>query len=197
MIYSNRVLKANKKIMDLGVCYELGMGEKGQGRKFMELTCYKDTEVQKGMNLEYTIIIANDGKPKIVRKSEKKLYMLLSAEGGYTKRGNGTIEVLSSQKRKFKILARGNGADGTVEEKIGFWDCILLEVPLTDVIVRVHNSGEGYGIPSELYLINNGNVYKCHINELKECCKSLGIEVPCKVIEEDGKLRYGNDWTTL
>lgn len=122
--------------------------------------------------------------------------MMLSAEGGYTRRGNGTIKVLSSQKDKFEVMARGNGADGDAG-RIGYWDCLLLKAPDTDAIVRVRTSGAGYGTPSDLYVIHESAVYHCHLAELEECCEALGIEVPCEVVNGDDGIQFGNDWITL
>ena len=72
----------------------------------------KDTTIKSGMNPDYTIGTTKSGKPRLNKKADNTLYMMLSAEGGYTRRGNGTINVLSSQKDKFEVIARGNGADG-------------------------------------------------------------------------------------
>ena len=67
---------------------------------------------QKGMNPDFTIGTTKSGKPRINKNADDTLYMMLSAEGGYTRRGNGTIKVLTSQKEKFEVMARGNRADG-------------------------------------------------------------------------------------
>ncbi len=196
MLYTNRNLEATERTMDFGPIYQIGMGEIGRGRKFMALTCPKDTKIEKGLNPDFTIGTTKSGKPRINKKADNTLYMMLSAEGGYTRRGDGTIKVLESQREKFEVMARGNGADGDAG-RIGFWDCMLLKAPNTDAIVRVRTSGAGYGTPSDLYVIHEGAVYHCHLAELEECCESLGIDVPCELVNGDDGLQFGNDWITL
>ena len=196
MLYANQKMEATERTMEFGTIYQIGMGEIGRGRKFMTLTCPKDTTIESGMNTDYTIGTTKSGKPRLNKKSDNTLYMMLSAEGGYTRRGNGTIKVLSSQKDKFEVMARGNGADGDAG-RIGFWDCLLLKAPDTDAIVRVRTSGAGYGTPSDLYVIHEGAVYHCYLADLEECCESLGIEVPCEVVNGDDGIQFGNDWITL
>ena len=36
-----------------------------------------------------------------------------------------------------------------------------------------------------------------YISELEECCEALGIEVPCKLVNNYGELQFGDDWITL
>ena len=196
MLYSNQTLKATERKFDFGIIHQIGMGEHGRGRKFMALTCPENSIIKKGLNQDYTIGKTKSGKPKVIKKFDETLYMLLSAEGDYTRRGNGTIMVLANQKDKFEVLSRGNGADGEAG-RIGFWVCMLLQVPNTDAIIRVRTSGAGYGTPSDLYVIHHGNVYHCHITELEECCESLGTEVPCKIVNTEDGLHFGKDWIIL
>lgn len=196
MLYANQKMEATERTMEFGTIYQIGMGEVGRGRKFMALTCPKDTKIEKGLNPDFTIGTTKSGKPRINKKADNTLYMMLSAEGGYTRRGNGTIKVLESQREKFEVIARGNGADGDAG-RIGFWDCMLLKAPNTDAIVRVRTSGSGYGTPSDLYVIHENAVYHCHLDELEECCEALGIEVPCKMENGDDGIQFGNDWITL
>lgn len=119
---------------------------------------------------------------------------MLSAKGGYTRRGNGTIHVLKKQKENFKVIACGNGADGAAG-KIGFWECALLKAPMTDAIIRVRTSGAGYGTPSDLYVIHEGHVYHTIPEELHECCETLGIELPCSI--KDGRNLNNEEWDRI
>ena len=112
MLYSNKRVGATERTMEFGTIYQIVVGESGRGRRFMALTCPKDTTIESGMNPNYTIGTTKSGKPRLNKKADNTLYMMLSAEGGYTRRGNGTIKVLSSQKDEFEVMARGNGADG-------------------------------------------------------------------------------------
>lgn len=93
-------------------------------------------------------------------------------------------------------MARGNGADGDAG-RIGYWDCLLLKAPNTDAIVRVRTSSSGYGTPSDLYIIHQNNVYHCTLEDLDDCCESLGIEIPCEVVNDEDGTHFGNDWVTL
>lgn len=198
MIYSNQDVEAIDRELDFGTIYQIVLGELGRGRKLMTLTCPKETEISLGMNLEFTIGTTKSGRPRINKKTDKELYMLLSAEGGYTRRGNGTIKVLESQKENFEVLSRGNGADGDAG-RIGYWDCMLLRVknPNIDSIIQVRTSGAGYGTPSDLYVIHEGAVYHCYLSELEECCEALGIDIPCDIIDGNNGVQFGNDWITL
>ena len=196
MIYTNQALETFAKEMDFGTIYQVAMGETGRGRKLMALTCPKDTKIAKGMNPELTIGTTKSGKPRINKQADNTLYMLLSAQGGYTRRGDGFIQVPTRQKDLFQILARGNGADG-MAGRVGFWDCLLLKAPSTNAVVRVRTSGGGYGTPSDIYVIHEGDVYHCYLTDLEECCDSLGIEVPCEFVADSSGLHFGDDWVTL
>ena len=195
MIFSNKELVAVEKNFEFGKIYQVGMGERGRGRCYMALTCPKDTIINVGLNPELTIGPTKSARPRIKRMVDDTLYMMLSAEGGYTRRGNGTIKVLESQIDEFEVLAAGNGADGDAG-RIGYWDCMLLKAPRNG-IVRVRTSGAGYGTPSDLYVIHKNEVYHCYLWHLEECCESLGIEVPCAIEYDVEGCRFGNDWVTL
>lgn len=196
MLYSNEKLETIEKTLDFGTIYQVGMGETGRGRRFMALTCPKNAKIDKGLNTGYTIGITKSGKPRINKKTDNTLYLMLSAEGGYTRRGNGTIKVLESQKKDFEVMARGNGADGAAG-RIGYWDCMLLKAPNTDAIVCVRTSGSGYGTPSDLYVIHENAVYHCYLSELEECCETLGIDIPCEIVRNEDGIHFANDWVTL
>jgi len=195
MLYSNQDLESHEREMEFGKIYQLSMGEIGRGRRLMAVTCPKGTNIKSGMNQDYTIGTTKSGKPRLNKMTDNALYMMLSAQGGYTRRGNGTIRVLASQKEEFEVMARGNGADGAAG-KIGYWDCLLLKAPQNG-IVQVRTSGGGYGTPSDLYLIHKGNVYHCHLDDLADCCDALDIDVPCEIVEERDGIQFGNDWVTL
>ena len=184
MIYSNIETRPTEKEMDWGILTQIEVGEYGRGRRMMCLPCRNDIEIKKGMNADITIGLTKNGRPRINKGTDSNLYMLLSSEGGYTRRGDGTIKVLKSQKQEFEVLARGNGADGAAG-RIGTWDCMLVKVPLTNAVVRVRTSGGGYGRPSDLYFIHEGKVYHCLPEDREECCEALGIEVPFTMNEDN------------
>ena len=161
MLYSN----VDNKTKELTINdYVIQLGEEGRGRKMLTLPAPAKTQIDKGENAGMTIGTTRSGRPRIIAGKDNALYLLLSAEGGYTRRGNGTIEVLKGHEQDVTVLARGNGADGAAGN-VGYWDCMLLKVnvPNTEIIVRT--SGGGYGIPSDLlrfrgllYVIRNGKV---------------------------------------
>ena len=196
MLFSNVKVSAQERKMDFGVIFQIALGESGRGRKLLALTCPQGCEVKAGANPGYTIGITRSGKPRIVAVRDSDLYLLLSAEGGYTRRGNGTIQVLAAHKEEFAVLARGNGADGDAG-RIGFWDCLLLKAPKNG-IVRVRTSGAGYGTPSDLYVILDGSVYHCTVDDIESLCESIGIEPPCHLYYKDGSLHLVSDeWAVL
>lgn len=197
MLYSNRKLKAEERVMTFGTIYQVAMGESGRGRKMMALTCPKDTIIERGLNKNLTIGKTKTGRPRINKLEDKELYLLLSSEGGYTRRGNGTIRVLKDKIDQFEIMARGNGADGDAG-RVGYWDCMLLKVNgMVDNIIRVRSSGEGYGTPSDLYIIHKNEVYHCYLEDLEDCCDTLGIEIPCDIICTVDGFKFGDDWRIL
>lgn len=196
MIYSNTQVEAQERTFEFGTIHQVCLGEIGRRRKLMALTCPKDLTIESGINKEISISTTRSGKPRISKITEDTLYMLLSSEGGYTRRGDGTIKVLKKERDKFEILARGNGADGDAG-RIGSWSCMLLKVLSTDAIVRVRTSGGGYGTPSDLYLIHNGEIYHCHIDELQDYCDGLDIDLPCEIILDNNGLKFGDDWIDL
>lgn len=182
MIYSNVTRKPNKREFEWGTIFQIAVGEEGRGRKLLALTCSELTMINKGENPDYTIGLTRTGRPRIDKNQSDELFFLLSSQGGYTRRGNGTIQVLKSQKENFEVLARGNGADGDAG-RIGYWDCVLFKVkdPKKNTIIRVRSSGRGYGTPSDLIVLNDGKLYSCTTETLHELCDTLDIDMPCKV----------------
>lgn len=198
MIYANRTFKATDREMDWGTLHQITMGEHGRGRKLVALTCPADIEeITVGLHKDLTIGSTKSGNPRIIKASDDKLCMLLSAEGRYTRRGNGTIQVLQSDTDKYSVLRRGNGADGDAG-RIGYWDCMVVEAPRDHGIIKVRTGGAGYGIPADIYIINEGEVYKCKLDTIEDCCENLGIDVPCKMERDQNRnLVFGDDWIIL
>lgn len=107
MIYANRTFKATDREMDWGTLHQITMGEHGRGRKLVALTCPADIEeITVGLHKDLTIGSTKSGNPRIIKASDDKLCMILSAEGRYTRRGNGTIQVLRSDMDKYSVLRR-------------------------------------------------------------------------------------------
>ena len=197
MLYCNKSVKSVIREFDFGQISQLCLGEKGRGRRLLVLTSPEGVEL-KSNSLEKRLTIGStkSGKPRIINKIEDELYMILSAEGGYTRRGNGNIRVLKNAKDQFEILGRGNGADGDAG-RIGYWDVLLLKAPKNGV-VRVRTSGAGYGTPSDLYVIKDNIPYHCTLETLEECCEMIGADMPfIPDKDDDGNLVYNDEWTIL
>lgn len=198
MLYANVSVKSEEKEFDFGVISQVALGEKGRGRRLLALTCPEGTELKKNSLVEgLSIGLTKSGKPRIIRKNDDELYLLLSAEGGYTRRGNGTIKVLKNHQEEFEVLSRGNGADGDAG-RIGYWDVVLVRAPQNGII-RVRTSGAGYGTPSDLFVIKDGKVYHCHLDTLEECCETIDMELPfVPTKDEYGDFAYNSEeWATL
>lgn len=193
MIYADRELKCTDRDMDFGTIHQITMGEHGRGRRLMALTCPDGTALKKGENDDFVIGMTKSGKPRINEGRGDSLYMLLSSKGGYTRRGDGTIQVPAGKEDEYALLMTGNGADGAAG-RIGTWDCALIKAP-ENGIIRVRSSGAGYGTPSDLYLINEGKVYHCEPQELEDLCDSLDIDMPCTV-DKEGNL-FSREWKIM
>lgn len=146
MIFSNTFCKSEPKEMEFGTIHQIILGESGRGRKEIRLTCPENTVIQIGGNKDLSIGQTKSGRPRIVQQRDEKTYLLLSTRGGYTRRGNGWVGAWKENKATYKVLAKGNGADGAAG-RIGYWDVMLLELvgePSNDWL-RIRTSGGGYG----------------------------------------------------
>ena len=194
MLYSNRNLESEVRQFDWGTIFQVALGEHGRGRKLLTLTCPADTEIKSGINEEYSIGSTKSGKPRIVKKKDNELYMILSSEGGYTRRGDGTIKVLVKDSKNIEVLARGNGADG-LAGRIGTWDCVLIHLEGNlETVVQVRTSGAGYGTPADLYVVKENKVYHCTIETIEDCCEAIDMELPFKVLDDSFDKE---EWLTL
>ena len=194
MLYSNRNLESEARQFDWGTIFQVALGEHGRGRRLLTLTCPEDTEIKSGINEEYSIGSTKSGKLRIVKKKDNELYMILSSEGGYTRRGDGTIKVLVKDSKNIEVLARGNGADG-LAGRIGTWDCVLIHLEGNlETVVQVRTSGAGYGTPADLYVVKENKVYHCTIETIEDCCEAIDMELPFKVLDDSFDKE---EWLTL
>lgn len=194
MLYSNRNLESEARQFDWGTIFQVALGEHGRGRRLLTLTCPEDTEIKSGINEEYSIGSTKSGKPRIVKKKDNELYMILSAKGGYTRRGDGTIKVLVKDSKNIEVLARGNGADG-LAGRIGTWDCVLIHLEGNlETVVQVRTSGAGYGTPADLYVVKEDKVYHCTIETIEDCCEAIDMELPFQIL---GDTFDKEEWLTL
>ena len=178
MLYSNVNLKAEERKFDFGTIYQVSAGEKGRGRKLLTLTCPKDVVVpEEKLVKELTVGMTKSGKPRLFAKKDGDMYLLLSAQGGYTRRGCGTLYTLAGHLGDVSVLASGNGADGDAG-RIGFWDVLLLKVNVPETVIRVRTSGAGYGTPSDFYLVKNGSVFHATTDTVGDMYDALGLDMP-------------------
>lgn len=85
MIYTNTKFPVIEKTLPWGVLNCLFMGEEGRGRKFYLLP--SEYPLEKGINLGLKIGLTKSGKPRVVKGEDEKTFLILSSEGGYTRRG--------------------------------------------------------------------------------------------------------------
>lgn len=146
MIYSNRKYIAEAVEMDFGTLHQIALGEKGRGRKEIRITCPAGCVVEEGLNVGLTIGLTKSGRPRINAQKDGTLYLLLSTQGGYTRRGGGEAYKWVGNTATYEKLAEGNGADGDAG-RIGQWYCYLIKVsgtPENDWICLKIGGGRGY-----------------------------------------------------
>lgn len=159
MLFTNTKLVSKSKEMEFGTLHQITVGESGRGRKEIRLACPENTVLEIGCNHDYTIGMTRSGKPRIDKKTDNKKFFLISTEGGYTRRGDGWVGSWNQNKGEYRVLAKGNGADGAAG-RIGYWDVLLIELigdmPQNDWI-RIRTSGGGYGTdPQWLHISPKG-----------------------------------------
>lgn len=191
-LFNTRDLEAEAQTFDFGTIYQVALGEKGRGRKLLSLTCPEGTKIKRGQTYDLTIGQTKSGKPKIVKKETDELYMLLSSEGGYTRRGDGIVYVLKGA--NVEVLTRGNGADG-MAGRIGTWDAVLVKVT-GDAVFRIRTSGGGYGVPSTIVVVKNNNVVGSFpITEADKYYDNVDEAIPWN--EDDEGHLITSEWTAL
>ena len=138
------------------------------------MTCPEDTEIKSGINEEYTIGSTKSGKPRIVKKKDNELYMLLSSQGGYTSKGDGTINVLVKDSENIDVLERGNGEDG-LAVKVGSWDVLLIKIKTNSrIYFWINKSGSAQ---PEFLVVENKKVIEDFDEEIKKEFFNLGVNV--------------------
>lgn len=178
MIYTNVNLKAEQRDFDFGSIHQVHIGEFGRGRKAVALTCPSDFCAEKNTSTEeFTVTTTKSGKPRISKvdpsSSDDAVYLLLSSERGYTRRGNGYIAVLSKQYQNgVTVVARGNGADGDAG-RIGTWAAALLKVT-EDALIVIYYAGCS---DTDYIVVHDKKVYKVNPDVYEECCEALGIDM--------------------
>ncbi len=175
MLYTNQK-KAVKEIdMSFGTITGITIGEYGRGRREVFLPTPKGVEGEiDGLREDLTIGVSKSGRPRINRANDGELYVILTSERGYTRRGCGCIKIPKAQ--KIELIARGNGADGDAG-RIGSWDVVILKAHEGDVF-RVTWGGFNYGYPATFYVVHQGKIYAADQPEVEDLYENLGIEIP-------------------
>jgi len=178
MIYSNVKLIPEKLQMSFGELLACRLGERGRGRKEIILPVKFDAVVGEPLELEgLSIGQSTTGKPTLIKRTDDKLFLIISSYGGYTRRGNGRIYKIEGE---FKMLAFGNGADGDAG-RIGDWEVEIYEAPKKGIL-RVKYSGqhEGGVDPeyNEILFIDGGHVDAVMLSEMEAYCDMKGIALP-------------------
>lgn len=198
MIYSNQEVHSTFEMTAKGIEYYVLLGEEGRGRRQIKLNCVQATVIKKGMNPELTIGLLK-GKTYVLPKQDRNLYIILSSEGGYTSRSDGSVLVQASDLGKVHVLTRGNGGDG-VDVKVGNWDCLLLKVrnPAEKLLLQVRPAGMDKEFPQTVYMLEEWEVYSYDANMLKRASELLQLSATAEINRmNDAPLTFGKEWIKL
>lgn len=195
MFFINKTTEVVVKKLKFGTIEGISLGEHGRGRQQIFLPVPHGLEGSIGGLRPYlTIGLTKSGKPRINRGKDKDIYLALSTERGYTRRGNGVIKVPVGQ--TVELIARGNGADGDAG-RIGYWDVVLVKANEGDVF-RVTWGGSGYNYEPTFYLVHKGQVLEADQQEVEDLYESLGLEMPFKLSFEDSRMVVDlEEWKTI
>ena len=169
MLYSNTKLNANEVKADFGNFFRVTLGEYGRGRKALNLTCPEGFNISEKQLLdEYSISLTKSGKPRISKISDSDMYLMISSQYGYTRRGNGYI------KTNGEILADGYGADGDAG-RIGTWDAYLIKaLKDKDTFIKVTLAGTR-DEKHQYYVARDNRVYYSTDDTLDNMLEALDI----------------------
>lgn len=131
MLFLNTTVEVIAREFKFGIVEGISLGEHGRGRQQIFLPTPQGLEgAVGGLRTDLTIGLSKAGKPRINHGKDKDMYLALSTERGYTRRGNGVVKTPVGQ--TVELIARGNGADGDAG-RIGYWDVILVKANEGDV----------------------------------------------------------------
>lgn len=185
MLYLNKAVDVVTREFKFGAVNGIALGEHGRGRQQIFLPTPQGLEgAIGGSRSDLTIGLSKAGKPRINRGKDKDMYLVLSSERGYTRRGNGVIKAPVSQ--AVERIARGYGADGDAG-RIGYWDVVLVKAKEGDVF-RVTWGGSGYGYEPTFYVVHNDQVFEADQQEIEELYESLSLEMPFSLSFEEGRM---------
>lgn len=182
MIYTNRTFQIQERELNFGKIRGIAIGERGRGRYEVFLPVPQNvTEVRNGMNENLSIGMSKNNKPRINGGDDGNLYLILSSEARYTRRGNGSIfeiQLYSDENEsKVEVIAEANGADGDAG-RIGSWSAKILKVK-PGAVVKVVWGGHGYGLTPNYYFVNSdGTVTNVPEEEIQDYYDSLDMNMP-------------------
>ena len=178
MLYLNEDAKIQEKEYEWGKLRFIELGEHGRGRHAIRLPVpfgYKENEIKAGLHKDLSIGLSKSGKERIIQSSDHEMYMALSAEGGYTRRGCGRIYMPVIHENEIRVLQIGNGADGDAG-RIGQWNCALIKVPANkDLAICVSPSGN---YDDNIYMLHDGEVYAGSEEDMRFACDAMDITPP-------------------
>ena len=185
MLFINRAVEVATREFKFGTITGIALGEHGRGRQQIFLPTPQGLEgAIGGLRSDLTIGRSKAGKPRINRGKDKDMYLVLSSERGYTRRGNGVIKAPVGQ--TVERIARGYGADGDAG-RIGYWDVVLVKANEGDVF-RVTWGGSGYGYEPTFYVVHNGQIFEADQQEVEDLYESLGLKMPFNLSHEEGRM---------
>ena len=195
MLFINKQTEVVTREFKFGTVNGISLGEHGRGRQQIFLPTPKELEGSiGGMRSDLTIGLSKSGKPRINYGKDKDMYLALSSERGYTRRGNGVVKVPAGQ--TVGLIARGNGADGDAG-RIGYWDVVLVKAREGHVF-RVTWGGSGYGYEPTFYVVHNGQVLEADQQEVEDLYESVGLEMPFSLTFEERRMVVDlKEWKTI
>jgi len=195
MLFMNKTAEVESREFKFGTVAGVALGEHGRGRQQVFLPTPKGLEgVIGGLRSDLTIGLTKAGRPRINHGKDKDMYLALSSERGYTRRGNGVVKVPVDQ--AVELIARGNGADGDAG-RIGYWDVVLVKAKEGDVF-RVTWGGSGYGYEPTFYVVHNDQVLEADQQEVEDLYESLGLEMPFSLTFEERRMVVDlEEWKTI
>lgn len=195
MLFMNKTVEVESREFKFGTVAGVALGEHGRGRQQVFLPTPKGLEgAIGGLRSDLTIGLTKAGRPRINHGKDKDMYLALSSERGYTRRGNGVVKVPVGQ--AVELIARGNGADGDAG-RIGHWDVVLVKAKEGDVF-RVTWGGSGYGYEPTFYVVHNGQVFEADQQEVEDLYESIGLEMPFNLTFEERRMVVNlHEWKTI
>lgn len=195
MLYINKTTEATAREFKFGIVEGISLGEHGRGRQQIFLPTPQGLEgAVGGLRTDLTIGLTKAGRPRVNRGKDKDMYLALSSERGYTRRGNGVIKTPAGQ--TVELIARGNGADGDAG-RIGYWDVVLVKANEDDVF-RVTWGGSGYGYEPTFYVVHNNQIFEADQQEIEDLYESLGLDMPFSLTFEGRRMVVNlEEWKTI